>query len=79
MDEQTLSVYVENLTAQCRSHADWLQVVRFGMGTLREHPRVLTEVVCAEAQRESARQGQTGPLHELKRICDELGLRFVAA
>jgi len=70
------------LTDQCKSHSEWLAVVRYGLGTLLENQPLLIEIIVREAQREIER-GHLPSSHvvadEARRIFQELGLRFEVA
>lgn len=76
--------FAQQLADQTETHEQWLAVVRFGIGTLVRNPEVLAELLIGEANKEFNRQPgtssvRTAPHVHLKRIMDELGLKFVLA
>lgn len=75
--------FAVTLTDQCKTHAAWLAVVLFGLGTLLENQPLLIEVITREAERECDRfnssiQGASHhPSDHVRNILGELGLRLV--
>lgn len=67
------------LTDSCKTHKEWLAVVRFGLGTLLEDQHTLIEVIVREAQREAAKHPQRRDADHAVSILKELGLRLEVA
>lgn len=66
------------LTNDCKTHEQWLAVVRFGLKTLLEDQTLLFEIIVREANRMHGRAGIAGRVvsDDARIIFDELGLRF---
>lgn len=67
------------LTDRCRTHSEWLAVVRYGMGTLLEDQRILMEVITREAMCELERAKKRTPVPYyivVCRILQELNLHL---
>lgn len=73
MDIQTQD-FVFNLTANTKTHTDWLTVVRFGLTTLLKSQITLITVLCSQAAR-LAKENDSLPCDELAGILSELGLQ----
>lgn len=69
------------LTDKCRSHEEWLAVVRYGLKTLLDNQPLLIEIIVREAQREAERSGVGSHVaaDHARRFLNELGVRFVVA
>jgi len=85
--EKKMSAVVEkenfaiNLTDQCKTHDQWLTVVKFGMGTLLKDQHLLFEIIVREAEREAKRSGVDSHVaaDHVASIMKELGLRLICA
>ena len=69
--------FASRLASSTETHADWLAVMNFGMGTLINEPAMLAELLCAEAIRVAEKTPTHNAADELPGIMKELGLRFV--
>lgn len=69
--------FAVNLTDDCKTHEEWLAVVRFGLGTLMQNQLLLVEIIWREAEKRQL------PPHKVsdqaRFIFDELGLKLVLA
>jgi hypothetical protein len=75
-----MTIEMENfaveLAAKTQTHAEWLAVVRFGLGTLIENQSLLAEILVAEAAREAGKISTHKASDEIAKILRELGLRL---
>lgn len=79
MENHDREQFAINLTDQCKTHYDWLCVVRFGLKQLLENQQLLMEIIVREAQRMRDRSGAEGRVvaDDARVIMQELGLRFM--
>ena len=47
--------FAYSITENCKTHAEWLNVIRFGLPTLLSEPGLLLELIVAEATRQQWR------------------------
>lgn len=69
--------FAKEITAATKSHADWLQVMRFGLPQLIENQGLLAHLIVEESKRRSDAFGSN--LMSTKIMLEELGLRIVLA
>lgn len=71
-----IEAFARSMALQCRTHAEWLVLMRYGLGFLVDNQPLLVELISGEAARETDRQGAEGSTAaNLKAvILDELGL-----
>ncbi len=82
MKDSVLSSTDENfavsLTDNCKTHGDWLSVVRFGLKTLLDNQLLLVEIISREAQRQLEKSPDSHCIaDEIRGIFNELGLQIV--
>lgn len=68
--------FASRLAASTETHAGWMAVMNFGMGTLINEPAMLAELLCAEAIRLAEKNPTHNAADEIAGIMKELGLRF---
>ena len=68
------------ITGRTESHEDWLDLVRFGLGTLIWNEGTFIHIVVQEAEEQIERKmiDKCCLSEEIASIFDELGVRFVA-
>ena len=71
--------FAVNLTAKCKTHDEWLSVVRFGLATLLENQRVFAEIIVSEAQRCAESVPDHKPSDHIGSILCSLGLKLSVA
>lgn len=69
------------LTDKCRTDAEWLAVMRFGLDTLLKNPRVLMECIArrAEVLKQQSEFPSKVAADFAAELLDTLGLRFEVA
>lgn len=70
--------FIRNLDSACKTHDEWLALVRYGLGTLLTNQALLVEIIWIEAGREVARNGfkAAETYKTAARIFGELGLKL---
>lgn len=66
--------FAEHLAAQCKSHQEWLCIMRFGLKTLLDSPPIFMALLWGEMERRSG-NGKADP-DLLREYLSELGLKL---
>lgn len=76
-DPETFAI---DLTDYCKTHEEWLCVVRFGLKQLLENQPLLIEIITRRACRmkEDDKLESRVPADYARQIFEELGLRFTS-
>lgn len=67
------------LADNCKTHVEWLSVVRFGLKTLLENQLLLIEIITREAERQAQKTPGHTTADEVRQIFHELNLRLMVA
>lgn len=66
--------FAKSLTDNCKTHDEWLTVIRFGLSTLLEDQNFLFELISQESMRTP--NSIMPPVDRILTIFDELGLHL---
>jgi hypothetical protein len=71
--------FAVQLTDSCKSHEDWLAVIRYGLGTLMQNQLLFIEIIIREATRQVERKNIASlkVSDEARFIFNELKLKLV--
>lgn len=72
--------FAVTLTDQCRTHEEWLAVIRYGLGTLLENPALFIEIIWRQAVKMQETHQIKGRVlaDDVRQIFQELSLKIVS-